>query len=436
MKNIFKQLIVDFQTQEIPEPTPRDLAPFSLPKGVRKAFVLVGMRRSGKTWSLYEQMHRLLDAGVKRSCILYLNFEDDRLLGTTVQDMQSLLDAYFELFPDQSQKLYFFFDEIHEVTGWEHFIRRLLDTESIQLYLTGSSAKMLSKEIATSLRGRTLVREVFPYHFHEYLQHLGIQCSLDQFSRKQRASLNHHALDYLKWGGFPEVVGCDPFFHREILQSYVETVIYRDIVERYCVSNVVVLRKHLSHCLQNPAALFSVNKMYQGLKSQGYEVSKNTLYDFMLYFEDAYCLFSVPAFHLPQRKASLKPRKIYPVDPGLITAYALEQDYKLGAALESLVFSNLKRVTNEIHYYVTQNGLEVDFLAAYPNNSKQLVQVSVTLKKSETYEREIQALRQAMLETGLKESFVITLDEGFTIEVEGGIIHVIPLLDFLLGSVG
>ena len=109
MKSIFKQLIVDFQNQEIPEPTPRDLAPFSLPKGVRKAFVLVGMRRSGKTWSLYEQIHRLLDSGVERSCILYLNFEDDRLLGTTVQDMQSLLDAYFELFPDHTQKLYFFF---------------------------------------------------------------------------------------------------------------------------------------------------------------------------------------------------------------------------------------------------------------------------------------------------------------------------------------
>lgn len=307
MKDLFKQLIIDFQEQEIPLPTSRELPPFTLPKGMRKAFVLVGMRRSGKTWSLYQQMHHLLSTGVERRQMLYLNFEDDRLIGMKAKDMQSILDAYFELFPDLNGG-HFFFDEIHEVEGWEKFIRRLLDSETMQIYLTGSSAKMLSKEIATSLRGRTIVRQIFPYNFREYLTHQNISFE-GNLSTKQRARLNHYAHEYLKWGGFPEVVGIDPPLHREILQGYIGTVIYRDIVERYQVTNVHVLRKLLTHCLQNPATLFSVNKMYQALKSQGYTISKNSLYTFMEYFEDAYCIFSIPVFHLSTRKAALKPRK-------------------------------------------------------------------------------------------------------------------------------
>jgi predicted AAA+ superfamily ATPase len=436
MKHVFKQLILDFQNQIIPYPTPRDLSPFSLPKGMRKAVVLVGMRRSGKTWSLYQQMHRLLDNGLDRRHLLYLNFEDDRLIGTTLQDLQAILEAYFELFPEllDSKDIHFFFDEIHEIPGWEHFVRRLLDNESIRIYLTGSSAKMLSKEIATSLRGRTLVREVFPYNFHEYLQHLKVKFE-GPLTSKRKASLNYHALEYLKWGGFPEVVGIDRSFHREILQSYVDTVIYRDIVERYKIAQVHVLRRLLSHCLQNPASSFSVNKMYQSLKSQGLAITKNALYDFMEYFEDAYCLFSVPAFNLSARKSSLKPKKIYPVDPGLITAYALERDYQQEPALESLVFSVLKRAAKELYYFVTKRGLEVDFFASYPNNSRQLVQVSLSLQNNATYDREVKALREAMQETGLKESFIITLDEEEEIEIDEGMIHVIPLLHLLLGSI-
>ena len=432
MKRVFKQLILDFQEQELPSLTPRDFPPMSVPKGVRKAFVLVGMRRSGKTWSLYQQMHCLLEEGVDRSHLLYLNFEDDRLMGTALKDMQAILDAYFELYPKlvKSRTLHFFFDEIHEVPGWERFIRRLLDNETIQVYLTGSSAKMLSKEIATSLRGRTLVREVFPFNFHEYLLHLGVKMP-KRLTSKQKAVLNHHVLDYMKWGGFPEVVGVDKAFHREILQGYIDTVIYRDIVERYEVANVHVLRKLLTHCLQNPASLFSVNKMYQTLKSLGYAVGKTSLYDFMEYFEDAYCIFSLSVFDLSARKAALKPKKIYPIDPGLITAYTLESSYQQGPVLESLVFSILNRSAAQLHYFMTKKGLEVDFFALFPDQSKQLFQVTLSMKEKETRKREITALQNAMEETGLKEGTIVTLDEEEKIEVEQGTLHVVPLLKFL-----
>ncbi|NGX53638.1 MAG: hypothetical protein K1000chlam4_00354, partial [Chlamydiae bacterium] len=327
--------------------------------------------------------------------------------------------------------IHFFFDEIHEVSGWERFIRRLLDNETINIYLTGSSAKMFSKEIATSLRGRTLVREIYPFNFREYLDYLGISYG-KSLSSKQRAKLTHYAYEYLKYGGFPEVIGIDTSFHREVLQSYIDIVIYRDIIERYNVKNVHVLRKLLSHCLQNPATLFSVNKMYQALKSQGYTVSKNSLYEFMDYFEDAYCLFSIPAFNFSARKSELKPRKIYPVDTGLITAYATEIDYQQGPALESLVFASLIRRAKELYYFVTEKGQEVDFFIQYPDQTRELFQVSLSLKRESTLKREVSALEQAMKETGLERASIITLDEEKSLATESGEIQIIPLLKFLL----
>ncbi len=433
MKDIFKQLILDFHEQQIPRPTPREGASLVMPKGMRKAFVLVGMRRSGKTWTLYQQIHHLLDGGLDPRKILYINFEDDRLLGVKLEDMQSLLEAYFELFPQfiGQKSIHFFFDEMHEIPGWERYIRRLLDSESNHIYITGSSAKMLSKEIATSLRGRTLVREIFPFNFREYLTHLGVSYR-KPFSTKQKALLTHHTHEYLMWGGFPEVVGIDKTFHREILQGYIDTVIYRDIVERFDVKNVHVLRKLLSHCLQNPATLFSTNKMYQALKSQGYSVSKNTLYEFMGYFKDVYCLFSIPAFNFSARKSELKPRKIYPVDTGLITAYAIDRNYQAGPALESLVFASLIRSSKELYYYVTEKGQEVDFFAIFPDQSKQLIQVCLSLKSESTGKREFMALEKAMEETGLQESYLITMSTEKTVTTESGKIHIVPLLKFLI----
>ena len=433
MKELFKQLIVDFHKREIPVPMQRDIPSFNLPDKLHKAFTLIGMRRSGKTWTLFQKMRQLFDEGVERERVIYINFEDDRLLGMSLNDMASILDAFYELYPGLIKEgdLYLFFDEIHSVQGWERFIRRMLDNEPYKIYLTGSSAKMLSKEIATSLRGRTLVREIFPYSFREYLRHIGEECDAT-LSTKEKAVLKSNLNNYLLVGGFPEVVGVDESLHREVLQGYVETVIYRDIVERYDVSNVQVLRKLLVHCLQNPASSFSVNKMYNMLKSQGYAVSKNSLYDFMKYFEDAYCLFSVPAFNLSGKKASMIPCKIYPVDPGLIKAYSVERNFQHWSALESAVFSALRQKERQINYFITETGQEVDFLTTSDEGVRQLYQVSMSLKDEDTRKREVVALQRAMKEMGLKETCIITMDEEGVFEVQEGKISVVPLWKFLL----
>lgn len=433
MKEILKQIIIDFHAEPLPSPLPRSIELPELPKSLRKAFAFVGMRRSGKTWYLYQEMHGLLKRNLDFKKILYINFEDDRLLGLN-HDFQSVLDAYFELYPEQSgaEDLQFFFDEIHEIEGWEKFIRRLLDKEKMQLYLSGSSAKMLSKEIATSLRGRTLTREIFPFSFIEYLQAKGIEYT-GHLSSKQISTIQYHLEHYRKFGGFPESLDASESLHRELLQGYIDVVIYRDIVERYKISNIVAVKQLIKFCIQNSASSISINKIYKYFKSKGFSVGKDSLYAFMSYFQDAYCIFSIPLYSFSLKKSELNPKKIYPVDPGLITALSIKSKFDDSARLESLIFMHLRRQTEEIYYYETKQGKEVDFLVLLDNEKINLYQVCLSLSNEETRKREITALQQAMEELNVKEGTIVTVNEEETIEQGStGLIQIVQAWRFLL----
>ncbi len=433
MKEIFKQLITDFQHSTVPTQILRQLDLPNLPPNLRKALVFIGMRRSGKTWILYQLINALQKTQGSLEKILYINFEDDRLSGAG-EHLQSILDAYFELYPQHihSPDLHFFFDEVHEAVGWEKFVRRLLDQEQIKLYITGSSAKMLSKEIATSLRGRNLVREIFPLSFKEYVDYQGDVSNIKHPSSKQKAVIQHHLEQYLLLGGFPETLGTEPALHRELLQGYIDTVIYRDIVERYNVTNTSVLRHLLKHCLQNAASILSVHKMYQVFKSQGHAVGKSTLYEFMDYFEDAYCLFSVPMYEFSYKKSQLKPKKIYPIDTGMITAFTIKPENEMAARLETAVFLHLRRTIEDIYYYHTASGKEVDFIALSKTGKRELFQVTLSLQDKKTKARELSALEEAMLELKISEATIITLDETDLITVASGTIQVVPLWQYLI----
>lgn len=430
MKELFKQLILEFARFELPEGLARDIEVPVLPSHVRKAITFIGMRRSGKTWALYQHMQKLLEQGVGRDKIVYINFEDERLNEVHSKDLKYLLDAYYEIYPENidTERLFFYFDEIQVVTGWEKFIRRLIDAHSFDLYLSGSSAKLLSKEIATELRGRSLTLEVFPLTFPEYLRFYHVKINPHRLTTKERSLVVHHVRNYLRWGGFPETLGSSEWVHRETLQNYVNIVIYRDIVERHKISSVTVLEKWITHCLQNVAAPLSINKAYHHFKSLGLQVSKNSLYEWLEFIEDAYCLFGVKCYNLSERKSSLKPKKIYPVDVGLVSAYAVHPEMKIGASLESAVFRTLRESCDQIHYYSTEHGWEVDFLTQTLEGKMSLIQVCLSLKEEETRQREIRALKQAMKELQLEESLIVTLDE----EEDLGPIQVVPIWKFLL----
>lgn len=432
-KEIFKQLILEFENFEFPKGIIRVLDIPHFPPQVKKALTFIGMRRSGKTWLLYQQMQNYLSKGVPRKSILYINFEDERLIGINVKNLQSLLDAYFELYPENVEKsLYFFFDEIQAVPGWERFIRRLLDTRQIHLYISGSSAKLLSKEIATELRGRSLTREVFPFNFFEYLQFYNINFNIKRITAKQRSILLHHLNNYLRLGGFPETLGTSEWIHREILQSYVHIVLYRDIIERHQITNIAVLEKWIVHCMQNIASPISINKIFNHFKSLGLQVSKNSLYEWLDFTEDAYCLFPVGCFDLSARKASIKPKKIYVVDPGLITAYAVYPETILAATFETVIFRHLREMTDQIYYYHTKQNYEVDFLIQSLKGEFALYQVCLSLKDRETKIRELRALSNAMDELKLDTGIIITLEEEEEITLPQGTIQIIPAWKFLL----
>lgn len=432
MKPIFKQLIADFQEATLPEVTPRDVHFPELPSMVKKAYVLIGMRRSGKTWAMYQHIHALINSSVSKKHILYLDFSDDRLSSLTSHDLQDLLLAYYELNPEVSTdtKVYFFLDEIHEVDSWENFIRRLINTDSITVYLSGSSAKMLSKEIATTLRGRTIVREIFPFSFKEYLRHYEVHYSKN-LSTHQKATMNHHLQKYLYYGGFPETLNLSENLYRELLQGYMDVVLYRDIIERYQVSNTLALKQFLNYCLQNSAKLLSVHKLYNIFKSLGYSVGKSSLYEYSTYLNDSYCLLTVPAYHFSLKKSSLKPKKIYPIDTGLITAYTIKSDYEESARLETAVFLQLRRKYSTIFYYRTASNKEIDFLVL-ENNQFFLYQVCLSLSDAKTKAREINALLEASKELPVEKAYVITLEDEYDEVVDSHTIHVMPLWKFLL----
>lgn len=436
IKSQFKQLIADFQRRDLPVPIPRNIDIPKLPKSVRKALVFIGMRRSGKTWAMYDYMQRLLKNGVKKEQFLYINFEDERLPSIQATELQYILEAYFELYPQyaDTSKLYFFFDEINLIPGWEKFIRRLLESEKMMLCVSGSSAKMLSKEIATSLRGRTITREIFPFSFQEYLTAKKIDYSRSRLSTKDKAKMCHHVRKYLQYGGFPETISIDETAHQEILQNYTESVIYRDIVERYDVTNIHALHWLLRHCIQNAASLMSINKIYNTLKSQNYSVSKNSLYEYMKYFEDAYCIFSVPVYDFSLSKTILKPKKIYPVDTGLITAFTIKDGFDDASKLETAVFDQLRRKTQAIHYYQTKSGKEVDFLTIDEMHQRALYQVTQSLSNPSTKKREVDALREALDSLQLDSATILTEDEEGQLDVDGKKIEIIPIWRFMLDA--
>jgi hypothetical protein len=431
MKRVLEYIYADFLERQLPALTERDVDMERIPG---KALALIGMRRAGKTFLCYQEIQKLLANGVSKENILYINFEDDRLFGFNLEDCQSILDVFYGQNPEKkSEECYFFFDEIQNIDHWERFIRRLMDTEKVSVFVTGSSARLLSAEIATGLRGRSLNREVFPYSFEEYLRANSAKLNLNRMGSKTRLILNQHAERYCRYGGFPEIQGLDANRGQEILQSYVDAVVLRDVVERHRISNVEALRSLVYHILRNPATKLSVNKFYLDLKSRGLRISKDDLYHFLHHLTDAYLIFQVPIWSRSEKKKQVNPKKVYVIDNGILDAYSTRQTADDGAFLENLVFLKLRRRKFDIAYYVTKSGHEIDFV--YKQNEQvHFVQVAWNIEDEETRERELRALREGMKEYPEAKCHIITLDTEESTDDRR--IQISPLWKFMLQGSG
>ncbi|MFH1529245.1 MAG: ATP-binding protein, partial [Pseudomonadota bacterium] len=323
-------------------------------------------------------------------------------------------------------RLYFYFDEIQNVPGWERFIRRLLDTMDAEIVITGSSARLLSRELATSLRGRSLATEIFPFSFREYLRHRGVETPGKYPADTARALLVNHLRSYLIEGGFPEVQGCDAALRTRILQDYLNVVILRDIVERHGVSMTGALRYLIRHLLNNVGAPFSVNRCYNDLRSQGFRVGKDTLHELLDHLHDAFLVFPIKIRSGSERARMVNPRKVYAVDTGLVRANSRSVTPDWGHLLENFVFLELRRRGVEIDYIRSSGGHEVDFIARTPDRRDHLIQVCWSLGEPATRARELRALEEAMVEYGLERGTIVSFDEEEEIETGAGRIDVVP----------
>lgn len=426
LKDVFKQLITDFQDKDLSYVIDRDL---KIPLDLGKIISLVGVRRSGKTHVLYSIINRLKKS-INAKNIVYINFEDDRLFPLELKDLNTLLDAYYEIYPSKkNQKVYFFFDEIQNVKHWEKFIRRLYDTENCAIFLTGSSASLLSKEIASALRGRTLSYEVLPLSFIEFLRFKGID--VDMHSSKSQALIKNALADYLVKGGFPEIVNYEQSIVMKILQEYIDLLIYRDIIERYAVTNTFLLRRLVKFCYCNIATLVSFNKLYNTLRSEGLSISRNTVYEYITYLEDAYALFTVPVYAKSLREMWRNPKKIYSVDVGFKSVFDFPFSIDIGRVLENVVYLTLRAKTEKIFYFKGKH--EVDFY--YISEGKgHLLNVCYDMLSHESRNREIKGLLEAMKALSLKKATIVTAEQTETINTEAGQIDVTTLWQWLLAQ--
>lgn len=429
MKNIISQLIDDFHERLLPEPVTRTRK-FSEIKG--KADVVIGMRRSGKTWFCYQKIRELIASGTKKEEILYLNFEDDRLLDFNVHDFQKILDVYFGKYPEhRDTQCKFFFDEIQRIDQWETFIRRLLDTENLQIFITGSSSKLLGSEIATTLRGRSLPIEIFPFSFEEFLNYHGLFSARPKTFGANTASILRKAVtNYLEAGGFPEIQKLNRDLRIQILQGYIDSVLLKDIIERHKISNILVLKHLVRHIMHSSGGQFSVNKFYNTMRSMSIKCTKNSLYAYIDHLTDAFLFYKVPIHSRSEKSRLINPAKIYTIDTGLLNAMTFRNSYNYGPLLETMAFMHLRRWGYDAEYVNTKDGYEVDFFARHKiSGDTQLIQVCWDLSDKKTLERELRGLKSAMDELSFPTGTIVTWDDEAIIDDK---IKVIPIWKWAL----
>jgi len=423
MKETFKKLIVNFQERTFDKIVPRD---YEIPTTTKKIVSLIGVRRSGKTYILFSLIEKLRQT-IDPQNIIYINFEDDRLYPLTLEKLDDLMEGYYELYPKKrEEKVYLFLDEVQNIEGWERYVRRIDDTLNLQLYITGSSSKLLSSEIATSLRGRTITYEIFPFSFKEYLRHKEIEVNL--YSSKSISFIKNAFNSYLVDGGFAETFDETPDVQKRILKDYLDLIIYKDVVERYTIKNQSLLKHLIKYMFVNMGTLISVNKLYNDYKSQGYKVGKDTLQDYLSYLQEAYTLFTTPIYRNSVREEQRNPKKLYAIDNGFKKLFSISLSDDYSKLYENLAFLHLRRESSEVYYFKEKQ--EVDLYIR--SDKEQLVNISYAIEDEKTLTREINALREGMRYFNIDRGYLVTAERDELLEVDEGMIEVIPMWKWLL----
>lgn len=414
-KQILKQIILENQRELMVRPLFMRYCPMEEQMG----YVFVGVRRAGKSYTLYQRIQQLVAAGHSMDEVLYLNFEDNRLENFQNEDFQRMLEAYAELF---DHKPMLFLDEVQNIAGWEKFARRMADGKYI-IYLTGSNAKMLSSEFMTTLGGRFLQKDVYPFSMKEVFDYTKVPYSeRDILTTQGRATIIRAYNEYLTWGGLPEAIGQQN--KRDYISSTYQKIYLGDIASRNKISNVAILRLMIKKIAESVKQPISYNRLANILSTVGGKVTVPTVASYVEYCEDAWLLLRLRNIYGAfGEKESIC--KYYFVDNGVLNLFLLGGETSL---LENLIALQLFRTfghdrENDTVYFYNANGCEVDF---YVPEKKWAIQVCYSLSDEDTRKREVSALTKLPKWLECERRTIFTYDEEASISDEYGAIEVMP----------
>jgi len=415
-KDIIKLLILENQRRVV-EVT-FQLRPYAIEDQLN--YVYVGLRRVGKSYLMFQQIRHLLDMGHSIDEILYFNFEDDRIASLSIEDLDKIKICYEELF---DCKPIFFLDEIQIVDHWEKFARRIAD-QGYRVYITGSNAKMLSSEIATTLGGRFMIQNVYPYSFKEYLGLTGIDITDKNYLYRYRTEIMKGYETYFRYGGLPELIHIDD--KRAWLSGLYQKIYFGDLISRYQVRNDFALRVLIRKLAESVKQATSFNRLANVVSASGKKISTDTVIDYLGYLKETWLTFSVEniSAKLADKEAN---KKYYFIDNGLLNLFLVDPFTSL---LENQVAIQLHRLYgNDVYFY--HQGVEVDF---YVLEEQLAVQVCYSMGDVETRKREVGGLLKMAKHLEIKKMMIITKDEEETILEQGVTIEVVPVWKWLLGS--
>lgn len=420
-KQILKRIILENQ-QEIVK---RSLFERALSIADNMNYAFIGVRRAGKSYAIYQRIQHLMTIGHRAEEFLYLNFEDNRLENFVNEDFDRLLDAYAEMY---DYKPMLFLDEVQIIAGWEKFARRMADNK-YTIYLTGSNAKMLSSEFMTTLGGRFLEKDIYPFSFKEVMDYLEFPFDeLALLSPLGRANMIKNYNDYLLWGGLPEIVGQQN--KRDYISSTYQKIYLGDIASRNNISNTVALRLMIKKLAESVRQPISYTRLANIVSTIGGKITVPTIAGYVGYCEEAWLILRLRniAVALSEKESICK---YYFVDNGVLNLFLIGGETAL---LENLVAGQLFRMyghdsNNDTVWYYNSNGYEVDF---YIPEKKWAIQVCYSLQDTDTRKREITALSKLPKVLECERRTIFTFDEEQTIEDEFGSIEIIPTWKWLL----
>ncbi len=420
-ESLVRDYIASYLKKEVPQMIEREI---KLENMSGKATILVGPRRSGKTYLFWQEISKL-----KRNETAYLDFEDIALLGIKPQEVLYIIKQLFAEISGSNAKAVFL-DEVQNVEMWESLVRTLLD-RGYKVYVTGSSSKLLPKEIATQLRGRSLTYLMLPFSFREFLKAKGF-AELDLNAFDDLGKVKGLLKEYLEYGGYPEIV-TNPHLKEKMLSEYRDLIFFKDFAEREKIRSIQVAKFIFSYVTQSFASEISYRRVLRYLSSSGIRFGKNTVYSYFKKLEETMVFFFLERYSVKVRMRSAWPKKVYLADNGL--AYRIP--YDMGRLMENAVFLELKRIQaekplQEIFYYKDQMDHEVDFLIKDGTKVTKLIQVTYASERREIKDREIKSLIHASKQLKCTDLLVLTWDYGGEENLDGLTIKFVPLWKWFL----